>query len=137
MITPSTGILGQQGQQTATGDAFNSIDLNDFVKLLVAELQNQDPLEPMKNSEILQQVSQIKAIESNQRLSDTLSALQLQQNMVAASSLLERTIVGLTDKGERISGQVDRVTIEDDTVKVHVGLKAIKLENVAEIVPGN
>src|SRR3972149_4141280 len=101
MISSTTGISGQQGQQALTSDAFNKVELQDFVKLLVTELQNQDPLDPVKNSEILEQISQIKAIESNQRLSDTLASLQLQQNLVAASSLLEKTIVGLTNKGDK------------------------------------
>lgn len=135
-ISSTSNILGQQGQQSATSDAFNKVNLQDFVKLLVAELQNQDPLNPMDNSEILQQVSQIKSIESNQRLSDTLTSMQLQQNLMAASSLLQKTITGLTDNGDRVSGQVDRVSLDNNSVKLHVGQQTVSLSNVAEIDPG-
>jgi flagellar basal-body rod modification protein FlgD len=131
----ATGTQGTQGQQTATSDAFNKVDLNSFLKMLVAEMQNQDPLNPMDNSQILQQVSQIKSIESNQRLSDTLGAMQQPQDIVAASSLLKKMITGLTDSGDKVTGTVDRVTIDDKGVKVCVGENTISLKNVAEINP--
>ena len=56
----------------------------------MAELQNQDPMEPMKNSELLQQVSQIRAIQSNDRLTDTLESVSLGQNLATAGNLLDR-----------------------------------------------
>jgi flagellar basal-body rod modification protein FlgD len=130
-----SGVQGQQGQQASTSNSFNKVDLNAFLKMLVAELQNQDPLSPMDNSQILQQVSQIKSIESNQRLSDTLGAMQQPQDIVAASTLLQKTITGLTDQGDKVTGKVDRVTIDDKGVKVCIGDNTISLKNVAEINP--
>jgi flagellar basal-body rod modification protein FlgD len=133
MISSSSGVQGQQGQQSAASDAFEKVDLNDFLKIFVAEMQNQDPLSPMDNSEILQQVSQIKAIESNQRLSDTLSSMQLQQGLTTAGTLLQKTITGLTDDGERITGIVDKVTVDNKEIKVNIGDKVLSLKNIAEV----
>ena len=92
-------------------------------------------MNPMDNSEILQQVSQIKAIESNQRLSDTLVSMQLQQGLVTAGTLLQKTVTGLTDDGDQITGLVDRVSIDNPGVKVVVGDKKISLKNIAEVNP--
>jgi len=132
----TSGIVGAQGQQATTGhDAFNDLNLDAFIKMLVAELQNQDPLNPMNNTEILQQVSQIRAIESNQRLTETLQSVMLGQNVNTASSLLGRTITGLTDDSKKITGVVDRVSIEDNVPRLHLGDQSIQLKNVAEILP--
>ena len=137
MNTAAVGVLGQQGQQNPTGhDAFRDVDLNDFVKLLVAELQNQDPLNPMDNSEILQQVSQMREIESNQRLTDTLEAVLLGQSMTTASSMLGRMVMALTDDSQLVTGRVDRVTIEDGQPKLHLGEHVVDLKNVSEILSG-
>jgi len=131
-----SGISGQQGQQTTTGkDAYGDLDLQAFLKMLMAELQNQDPLNPMDNAQILQQVSSIKAIESNQRLTDTLDAVRLQQNVATANNLLQRTVAALTDKQERVAGAVDGVLIQDGTVKLRIGENTVDLKNVSEIVP--
>lgn len=136
MATGSISALGQPSQQAPVGrDAWSKVDLDSFVKLLVTELQNQDPLEPMGNEEILQQVSQIREIESNQRLTQTLRSVFLGQNLVTASNLLERTVVGLNEDSQRVTGRVDRVSIEDGMAKLHVGAHAIALDRVAEILP--
>ena len=136
MSISSVGVVGQQGQQNPTGtNAFREVELSDFIKLMVTELRNQDPLNPMDNTEILQQMSQIRAIESNDRLSETLQSVLLGQSVVTATSLLQRTIVALSEDGERISGQVDRVSIEDGQARLHVGEHVIDPNNIAEILP--
>ena len=136
MSITSVGVTGQQGQQNPTGtDAFREVKLNDFIKLMITELRNQDPLNPMDNTEILQQMSQIRAIESNDRLTETLESVLLGQSMVTATSLLQRTIVALSEDGERISGQVDRVSIENGQAKLHIGEHVIDPKNIAEILP--
>jgi len=138
MLTDTIGALGTQGKQpTAGADAFAQVDLNDFIKLLVAELQNQDPLDPMNNQEILQQISQIREIESNQRLTDTLGSVLLGQNVATASNLIGRTIVALSAEGERVTGEVERVSIEEGVARLHVGEHTVTLKNVAEILGGS
>src|SRR3989304_1085063 len=90
-------IRGQQGPQAKNHDAFQELNLDTFIQLLVSEMQNQDPMNPMSNTEILQQISQIRAIESSTRLNSTLEAVMLGQNVATASTLLGRSISGLTD----------------------------------------
>ena len=100
MESASITSYGQQPQQVASGrDAFSDLNLDEFLGLLITELQTQDPLDPMDNNEILQQVSQMREIESNMRLTDTLQTVLLGQNMSTASSLINRVIVGLTSDG--------------------------------------
>ncbi|HYW81222.1 MAG TPA: flagellar hook capping FlgD N-terminal domain-containing protein [Thermoguttaceae bacterium] len=132
----TTGVMGQQGQQNTTGvDPWGNLDLDQFVQLLVTELQNQDPMEPMNNQEILNQISQIREIESNQRLTDTLESVLLGQNLVTAGNMLGQVVMGLTDGGDRVSGAVDRVSIEGGVAKIHVGEQKLDLKNVSEILP--
>lgn len=131
----TSGVTGKQGQQTTTGyDAFNEMDLDAFVKLLITELQNQDPLNPMDNGEILQQISQIREIESNRRLTETLDSVRLGQDLATASGLIGRSIVALSEAGHVITGRVDQITIEDDGPKVHVGEHVVALKNVSSIL---
>ena len=131
---PSASVTGAQTQQAVAGNAWSNLDLDQFIKMLVAELQNQDPLEPMDNSQILQQISQIRAIGSNDRMVDTLASVQLGQSMSTASSMIGRTVTGLSDDLERVTGLVDRVTIEEGIPKLHLGQYTIDLKNVSEIL---
>ncbi|MCR4414089.1 MAG: hypothetical protein NUV77_16865 [Thermoguttaceae bacterium] len=130
------GIKGDLGAQAANHDAFQELNLNTFVELLVAEMQAQDPLNPMDNQEILSQIAQIRAIESNSRLTSTLNAVLLGQNMATAGSLIGRQIAGLDANGDRITGTVDRVTVANGDATLHIGDKRVALKNVGEILPG-
>ncbi len=59
--------------------------------------------------------------------------MQLQQDMLAASSMLQKTVTGLTDNGDRITGKVDSVSIDTSGVKVNMGGQVISLKNISTI----
>ncbi len=120
--------------------ALGEVDLDAFIQLMLVQLQNQDPLEPMDNSEMLQQITQIHEIGATQQLSQTLQAVLTGQNLTTASGLIGQQIFALADSGEMIEGEVDRVSIEvnenDDSkreIRVHIGAKSVRLNNVREI----
>jgi len=112
------------------------------LQLLITELQNQDPLNPLDNSEILQQITQIREIGATNLLSETLQSVLTGQNVATASSLIGRRVSALTDDAENIEGEVERVSVEvgeDDTQKLrlHIGESVISLSNVREIFEAN
>ena len=124
-----------QNQTTSTGyDAYSDMDMEDFISLLITEMQSQDPLDPMDNTEVMQQLTQIQAIEANNRLNDTLDAVQLGQAMSTASSLIGKEIEALTDDAEYVTGTVDRVTVVDGVPKLHIGDYEATLTNVSAIM---
>ncbi len=130
---------GQVGQQS---DSYNDLDIDSFLKLLISELQNQDPLDPMDNSEMVQQIGQIREIGATDQLTQTLSNLSSSQELVTASSLIGQTVQGLADDASAVDGVVDRITVETSpendarTVKVHVGGKTMDIKNIREIQTG-
>jgi flagellar basal-body rod modification protein FlgD len=134
MQTPSIGVTGTQGQQVA-GDALRGLDLKGFLDLMIKELQNQDPLNPMDNSQILEQISQIRSIDSTTKLTSTLDAVLLGQNLSSASALIDKQIEALTDDGKTVTGRVDRVTIEEGVPKLRIGDNSINLKNLKQILP--
>ncbi|MEX0936795.1 MAG: flagellar hook capping FlgD N-terminal domain-containing protein [Pirellulales bacterium] len=96
-----------------TADALGGLDMRDFLDLMIAELQNQDPLNPLENSEMLQQIGQMREIGATQGLTETLNAVLLGQNISSASNLIGAEVRALTDTGETASGVVQRITITD------------------------
>ncbi|MEA1950652.1 MAG: flagellar hook capping FlgD N-terminal domain-containing protein, partial [Planctomycetota bacterium] len=92
----------------------------DFVQLMIAELQNQDPLNPMDNAQMLDQIGQIREIGSNDKLSSTLEALMLGQGINMASGMLGQKVSALSDEAKRIEGVVNRVMIEGNEAKLIV-----------------
>jgi flagellar basal-body rod modification protein FlgD len=117
-----------------------SLETQEFMELLIAELQNQDPLAPTETSEMLKQISLISEIDSTNRLTDTLSALMTNQNLSTASGMIGKSIRAIGADGAPVEGVVDRVSIEIDeededkrTLYVHIGDNAVEMNDVREV----
>ena len=130
------------GRTGSTNQAYNDIDIDSFLKLLISELQNQDPLDPMDNSEMVAQIGQIREIGATDQLTQTLGNLASSQELVTASGLIGKTVDGLSTAGNSVQGTVDRITVETDpendtrTIKVHVGEQTMDLKNIREVTSG-
>src|SRR5215212_11232178 len=103
-----------------TTNAVNDIDMNTFLKLMIVELQQQDPLNPMDNKDMLNQIAQIRAVGASDQLTKTLNSVLLGQNITSATNLLGADISALTDDGQAITGIVNRVSIDKGVPKIHV-----------------
>ena len=140
----TTSAAAQQNAATTSqsSGSYNELDIDDFLKLLISELQNQDPLDPMDNSEMVQQIGQIREIGATDELTKTLSSLSSSQELVTASSLIGKSVEGLAEDASAVDGIVDRITVETSdendtrTVKVHVGGKTMDIKNIREIQTG-
>lgn len=117
-------------------DKFNELKVEDFLKLMIAELQNQDPLNPTDNAKLLEQVNQIRSVQSSTQLTETLNAVLLGQNLSSASGLIGKEVRGLTAAGKEISGVVESVAVQDGSPVIHIGTDQLELKNIREILNG-
>lgn len=132
--------IGSSTRRNPTGagssNALEELNTSQFLDLMIAELQNQDPLNPMDNAQMIEQIGQIRQIDASSRLTTTLDAVLMGQNLSSASSLIGKKISGLDADSKKVEGKVDRVTVTDGVPKLHVGAKTVSLKNVGEILPG-
>ncbi len=130
----STG-SGQDAAKSATAtDAFQRLDVEQFLKLLITELQNQDPLQPADNQQLLTQLSQIKDIAASNKLNETLESLSLGENVSSAAGLIGKQIQGLDDAGSSVVGRVEKVSIREGQPRLIIGSQSVSLKNVAEVL---
>lgn len=111
------------------------MDSNSFLKLLITELQQQDPMSPMETSDMINQISQIRSIQSNTQMTDTLKSVSLGQSISTAGSLIGRSVKGLDSDSNRVEGVVDSVSVSDSKPVLHIGGSQIELNNVTDILP--
>jgi len=74
-LTPSTTASSGVKGSTSDGNPNGTLGKDDFLKLLLVELQYQDPTEPMDSEKILSQTSQLATLESAQNTNDALEKL--------------------------------------------------------------
>ena len=120
-------------QSSTSTNSFQSLTAQDFLNMMVAELQNQDPTNPTDSSQILQEVSQIDAIQSNTQLTTTLQGVQLGQSIATASALIGMTVAGTDASGNAVSGTVSSASINNGAAQLQIGSSSIPLSNVTQV----
>src|SRR3954463_13996332 len=84
----------------------------DFIKMMVTQLQNQDPMEPAKNEELLAQMSQIGQLQASTDLQSSLKSMVMQNNIASAGNLIGKQIQGLDENGDPVQGLVNSVRVQ-------------------------
>ena len=131
-----TSILGNLGlgEQSVKKKAPDELGQSEFLELMIAQLNNQDPMKPMENGDFIAQMAQFSAVTGLTELQDSFDGLaaSLQSNQaLQASSLVGRTVmvpsgVGTLPQGGTLSGVVDlpassgslTITIQDASGQV-------------------
>ena len=118
----------------STTNAFQELASEDFVRIMFTELTNQDPLAPNDSQALLEQISSIRAIESDIELGDRLRDIALQNEIASSGSLLGSFVRGLNDSGARVLGFVDSVSItrEGTVLNLSTGQR-VALDRIEEV----
>ncbi len=113
----TSGASAVANAKTTKEGANNELDKDAFLKLLVTQMQNQDPLEPTDNTEYMSQLAQFSSLEAMQNISS-------QGNVTQAMSLTgQYVIMNTTDAAgnlKQISGLVDFVTVTDGKAMLNI-----------------
>lgn len=124
---------GGQEQATRTRGP-QELGKQEFLMLLVAQLRNQDPLNPMQDREFIAQLAQLNALEQMQQLNETLSAMAELTTLGQVASLIGKQVSGLErGTGELVEGVVSKVTIIDGNVVLEVSGKQVEVRDVVSI----
>ena len=106
----------------------------DFIKMMITQLQNQDPMEPAKNEQLLAQMSEIGQLEASTSLQDSLKGLVLQNNIGAAGNLIGKMVQGADERGDKIDGVVTSVQVQDGNVALELDTgKHLAMDHVISI----
>lgn len=132
-VTNNNSAAQASSSTSSSKDAWNSISPDDFLKMLITELQNQDPTKPTDSNQILQQISEIRNIQATSDLTSTLNQVQLEQTFSAGSLLVGKNVQGVADDGSAVTGTVDSVTFNKGAATLNIGQKTLQLGNVQQI----
>ncbi len=114
---------------TAQGDDDESnsyLNFDSYLKLLVAQMQNQDFNDPMSDSEVLNQMAQYSMLEGIKNMT--------QQNNISYSTSLVGKVVTVSDGYDYYTGKVESVTVTNGEPKLMIDGKAYDTDTVSDIV---
>lgn len=91
--------------------ASHALGKDDFLKLLITQMSNQDPLSPMENTEFIAQMAQFSSLEQMTNMSQSFERLSTMMNTTAATNTIGRAVE--IDLGDTtMTGIVEAVTRE-------------------------
>ena len=132
---PAAGNSAASSKTSAKSKGMN-LKTEDFIKMMITQLQNQDPLEPAKNQELLAQMSQIGQLQSATSLQESLKGMAQQNQIGSASALIGKTVQGLDGQDDPVSGLVNSVKVGADGVSLELDNgKSLMLSRVTQIAP--
>ena len=104
--TSSTGATSGTDASASANASLNNLDVDSFLKLMITELQHQDPLNPMDSSQMLNQIGQMRQITASDKLTSTLNSVLLGQNIASSTNLIGANITGISDDSQKVTGSV-------------------------------
>ena len=125
---------GLDAQTTTALNSLGSVNISQFLQMMLAEMQNQDPLNPMSNTDLMNQIGDMQQISASNQLTGTLQAMQVGQALSNATALIGATVTGTDSTGAAASGVVSQVSISNGTPSLQIGTQSVPLANVTGVL---
>lgn len=134
-VAASSTVFSAQGSSGAYINPKSQLGKDAFLRLLVAQLQNQDPLKPMEDTEFVTQLAQFSALEQMTNVAQTQSQMLLAAQLQAASQWIGSEVSYIDGEGHTATGVVQSVQVKDGVVKVKVDGAEVDWSSVVQIGP--
>lgn len=101
-------VASATGASHAAGSS--NIGIEDFLKILSAQLNNQDPLKPVDNAQFIAQIAQFASLEQSRELNVKIDSLLSSQSSTQSIGLLGKTVDANVD-GQLMTGKVSAMSL--------------------------
>jgi flagellar basal-body rod modification protein FlgD len=108
---------------------------DDFLKLLVAQLQHQDPGNPMDSSAFMGQLAQFSSLEQMTNVAASVDKLNASNAVGQSVALIGHDLVFTRADGSTGSGVADGVTLQNGVVAIDVAGESISIDSVTAVGP--
>ena len=119
--------------QGASGTSSGDIKSN-YMLLLVTQLQNQNPLEPMSSDEMTAQLTQLSQLEHMESMDSTFQQTLLTAQMNQGAAMIDKQATYQPDdSNEKVTDTVSGVAMIDGKVMVAIGNEGVAIDRVLSI----
>lgn len=118
------------------GQPGGALGKDEFMKMLVAQMQNQDPMDPMDNSQMTAQLAQFSSLEQMENLNNQFAGFQ--QGTAAAMSLMNsgKPVVLELENGDFVNGVLEKVQWSEGQTQYVVGGETYSATDVKSLRAG-
>lgn len=128
-----SGISGGSTLPTQSNGGSSQVMINQqqFLQLLTAQLQNQDPLNPLSSQDFTTQLAQLSSVSGIQQLNTSIQQLLQLQQLSQGAALMGKTVTYLSS-GSSSSGKgvVQGVSLQNGQLQVQVGGQQVPVSQI-------
>ena len=122
---------------TTAAQKTSTVGKDEFLKLLVTQLQNQDPLDPVKNQDFIAQLAQFNSLEQMINLNTNFEAMNTMQSLTQATAFIGKQVVYNGTDGNPTSGAVTAIQVQDGKPMLVVGSSLLSISDVLAVGNGS
>jgi flagellar basal-body rod modification protein FlgD len=112
----------------------SAITQNQFLQLLVTQLQNQDPLNPITDQQFISQLTSLSTLQGIETLNANFAELLRLQQLTEGTSLLGKTVeYQARSDGSTQVGLVNAVTVQNGKFVLQIGLDEVNLDQITAV----
>jgi flagellar basal-body rod modification protein FlgD len=122
------------GAAKKSSDPSSMIDKDTFLKLLVAQLQHQDPMSPQDSSQWTAQMAQFSTVEQLTNLAKSTASSAKESSMAQAVALIGHDVDYIGTDGSTVHGTVQQVDVSGDTPTLTIdGVSGILTNSLSDV----
>ena len=135
MIVNSTQITGLKAEAPEAVERvpMKMLGQNEFLKLLVTQMRNQDPMQPVSDTEFIAQMAQFSSLEQTKTMSADITKLRQGNDFLQATNLLGKEVRLHLGDMEFTKGIVTDLNVKDGEARIIVGDKTYTLDQVNSV----
>jgi flagellar basal-body rod modification protein FlgD len=130
---PDSSLSYLNDTSTTTRTPKQYLDPGDFMKLLAAQMENQDPNAPMDSNQQMAQIVQISSMQNMQTMASNLTLMSASQTWSLANSYLGRQVTLTDTSGQTVSGEVTAIDASGSTPQIQVNGAYYSISQVTRI----
>lgn len=115
-------LLNSNQNKAKTGTS--SLGKDDFLKILMTQLQNQDPLNPLQDKDFIAQMATFSTLEQITNLNTSIGQLVLDSQLSQSSQMIGKTLTYLNEENKETTAVVKSVTFKEGKMTFQLGDEA-------------
>ena len=128
--TAATNTAAAKSASSSTKKSKSTLDADDFLKLFIKQLQNQDATSPMDSNEMMNQITQMSNMQMMQNMSNY-SKYSFALSLVG--KYVKATVISDSGKAETVSGTIDRMVQKNGENTFYIGEKEFTADDIIEV----
>ncbi len=135
-VLKQAGLMQKSSDTEVVSEMANDLDRDAFLQLLVLEMQYQDPLNPVDNTDMIAQLAQFASLEQMNNLNESFEMLTGnfdQLNFISASGLVGHEVTGIDEEGNVVQGTVQTVHLDGSLVYLNVDGQVLSMAGVLSV----